>query len=124
MTTNLDKGRIDRAIEALLNERSLFAAAQKADIPYSSFRRLLSEPEFQVSLREARTQVLDAALTRLRGLAEDAIEVISQVVTGKSDSHLRFSAAKWVIEQGTAGMVADLESRISELEAARGSSTG
>ena len=120
MTTNLDKGRIDRAIEALLNERSLFAAAQKSDIPYSSFRRLLSEPAFQVSLREARTQVLDAALTRLRGLAEDAIEVISEVVTGKSDSHLRFSAAKWVIEQGTAGMVADLESRISELEAARG----
>ena len=113
---NLDGVRIDQAVGALLTEKSLYAAAQKADIPYSSFRRMLGDSKFQEALREARGQVMDAALTRLRGLAEDAVEVVAQTMSGKSADHLQFSAAKWVVEHGIAGLQLDVDERIRNLE--------
>ena len=116
---NLDSSRIDQAVSAMLTEKSLHAASQKAEIPYTSMRRLLSRPEFQVALREARTQVMDVALTRLRGLTEDAVEVIAQTMAGKMSDHIRFSSAKWVVEHGIAGLQLDVDERIRKLEEAQ-----
>lgn len=115
---NLDEARIDQAVEAMLSEKSLYAASQKAEIPYTSMRRLLKNEDFQKSLREARTQVMDVALTRLRGLTEDAVQVVADTMEGSNQDHLKFSAAKWVVEHGIAGLQIDVDERIRKLEEA------
>lgn len=116
---NSDVDRRDRVIEALLTEPNLKAASKTAQVPYTSLRRLLGDPSFQAELGAARTQVLDAALARLRGLAGDAVSVIEQTVSGANVSGLRYRAACWVLDTGVAGLNADLEGRIRKLEARR-----
>ena len=116
--SNLEDARTDQAIEALLNSKSLNDAAGKAEIPYTSMRRLLRNPDFQKALREARTEVMDAALTRLRGLCENAVETVAQTLEGKNTDHLKYNAAKWVVEHGIAGLQIDVDDRIRKLEEA------
>ena len=115
---NLDSSRIDQAVSAMLTEKSLYAASQKAEIPYTSMRRLLRREDFQTALRAARSEVMDVALTRLRGLSENAVEVVAQTMEGKNTDHLKFSSAKWIIEHGIAGLQLDVDERIRKLEEA------
>ena len=115
---NLDSTRIDQAVSAMLTERSLYAASQLAEIPYTSMRRLLRREDFQSALRAARTEVMDVALTRLRGLCESAVEVVAETMEGKNTDHLKYNAAKWVVEHGIAGLQIDVDDRIRKLEEA------
>jgi len=111
-----DVTKNDRAIEALLSCSTLAEAARKADIPYSSFRRLMYDPAFQAELRQARCAVLDGALVYLRGMAQKAVQVVEETLDGKAVTGIRLSAAKWVLEKGLEGLVSDLTDRVTELE--------
>jgi hypothetical protein len=108
--------RTDRAIEALLTCTDLASAARKAGVPYSSFRRLITTPAFQVEMRQARCAVLDGALVYLRGLAMKSVVLIEECIDGKPISALRLSCARWVIDKGLEGMVSDLTARMDAYE--------
>jgi hypothetical protein len=124
MTTDeADVTRTERAIQALLEQPNLMAASKQAGIPYTSFRRLLSDPAFQAELRVAKTAVMDGALVYLRGLAQKAAEVVEQTLDGRNANGLRFRAACWTLDKGIEGLVSDLVARIEKLEADRGTST-
>lgn len=72
--------RQDRAIGALLVERSVSAAAKVANVSESSLRRWLTQPLFRECLRAARERALDTVLAQLQGLGEVATETLRDIM--------------------------------------------
>jgi len=109
--TATDVTKTERAIIALLHTTNLADAAREAGVPYSSFRRFINTPEFQVELREAKRATLDGALVNLSGLAQKAVEVIAAELNKKN-----VRVAQWVIDKGLATRDNDIEERLARLE--------
>ncbi len=77
----------ERAVAALLESRSIAAAARKAEIGERSLRRWLSEhDDFKRSLRRAREQSLAHATARLQATSVAAVNHLSDALD--SDKHI------------------------------------
>jgi hypothetical protein len=113
-TTDTNKARQDQLVEALLVYSTIKEASDACGIPYTSARRLVDTPEFLESLRQARMQVYSAALGRLQGLAAEAIKVIEAALK-RGD----IAVAKYILDKGEAFADADIDRRLSALEASR-----
>jgi len=68
--------RQEQAIAALLNYRTLEAAAQSVGIGKNTLWRWLREPSFRERFQEARDRILDSTVLRLQNASGEAVETL------------------------------------------------
>lgn len=109
--------KIDRAVEALLSESTITAAAQKCKVSRRTLTRWLHEDQvFQERLAAARQQMFRHATSRLVGLLGQAVDVISLALNGAKVGKNRYLTAKLVIETGLQIRQLDIDARITQME--------
>ena len=89
----------ERAIVALLAERTIGAAARRAGVGERTLRRWLTEDEaFQADLAAARAAAFDGGITRVQALMGRAVDTLEALLGAKKHPHVRLGAARTVAE--------------------------
>jgi DNA-binding MurR/RpiR family transcriptional regulator len=107
-----------RAIESLLREPTVQAAAEAAGVSKATIFRWLACPGFSAAYREARGRLLESTLTALQAASTDAVTCLREVINDKAAQvSARVSAAKTVLELGLKAREAlEVEERLAYLE--------
>jgi hypothetical protein len=112
------------AIAALLAEPTVVLAAEKVGIGESTLLRWLQEPSFKARYREARRQVVEAAIGRLQTVTTKAVDALERNL-GCGIPAVEVGAAKAILDQAVKGVeLVDLAERIEALEQAAAATTG
>jgi len=108
----------ERAVIALLSERSLGAAAKRAGVGERTVRRWLAEDsEFQGELSRARRATFQAGVQRVQALMGQAVGVLEDLLAETKHPAVRLGAARTVIELAVNRNDAEvLLGRVEELE--------
>ena len=108
----------ERAIIALLNQPTITAAADAADIGLRTLHTWLAEPAFSDAYRIARREATQQAIARLQQVSSEAVGVLSNIMNDASASKtVRVSAATKVLELAIKSVeLDDLAARIAALE--------
>lgn len=106
------------AIEALLANPTIHAAAQAIQVNETTLRRWLKDPEFRVDLAEARAELAAGIRLCLAQAATTAVGTLVQIMVDKTVSAgARVAAAKTVLQFGEGALQAEaIETRIERLE--------
>jgi len=114
----------DEAIAALLTQRSLEDAAKTAGIGTQTLLRWLKLPEFQAAYRDARRQAVQQAVARLQqATGAAAITVLKLMTDPNVPAAVKLRAAECVFAHAIKGIeLEDIETRLTELERAAGTS--
>src|SRR5262249_40748431 len=115
-TNGTERGRWEVAIAALLTERTIQDAAQKAGIGVATLRRWLRQPRFLNLYRRARRDVVEAAIARLQGATAGPVDAPQRNrMCGKPAAEIR--AANAILDGAMKGIeYMDLEARLQEVE--------
>ena len=91
----------ERAIVALLSEKSLTAAARRCGVNEKTLRRWISGDEgFKEALAQARTAMFQAGMHRVQALTSEAIETLAVLMGRSAPPTVRLGAARTVAELG------------------------
>ena len=91
----------ERAVLALLSEKTITAAAKKAKVDESTLRRWLSEDEqFQAECEAARHAAYQAGIHRVQVLTAKAVDTLEELLEDKKHPNVRLGAARTVAEIG------------------------
>ena len=114
----------EEAIAALLTQRSLEDAAKTAGIGTQTLLRWLKLPEFQAAYREARREAVQQAVARLQqATGAAAITVLKLMTDPNVPAAVKLRAAECVFAHAIKGIeLEDIETRLTELERAAGTS--
>ena len=94
-------GHRERAVLALLSEKSVTAAAKMAGVNESTLRRWLTEDEaFQANYAAARQATFEAGMSRVQALTGKAIDTLDELLGEKDYPNVRLGAARTVAELG------------------------
>ena len=109
-----------RALDALLREPTVLAAADAAGVSKTTIFRWLSDPTFAAAYKQARGHLLTSTLTALQSASSTAVATLSEVMKDTTaQPSARVSAAKAVLEMSLkAREVLEVEERLAALEAA------
>jgi hypothetical protein len=108
----------EAAISALLAEPTIAGAAVKAGIAESTLRRWLAERTFRSRFRDARRQVVEAAIGRLQTVATQAVDALERNLTCGVPA-VEVGAARTVLDQAIKAVeLVDLAERVERLEQA------
>jgi len=107
-----------RAIQALLREATIDAAAKKAGVSRQSMWRWLQQPAFSEAYREARSRLLERTVTVLQSVSFEAVTVLVSVMNDpESTASTRVMAARSLLEFAIRSREhLELEDRIRALE--------
>lgn len=84
----------ERAVAALLSERTHAAAAQSIGISLSTLQRWLRDADFQAAYDAARKQLLESALGQLQAACADAVETLkANLKAAKAGDQIRSAIA-------------------------------
>jgi DNA-binding transcriptional MerR regulator len=116
MPTGPNGGRAQKALAALLGEPTLARAARTAGVSERTLRYWLRKPAFLRAYRQARRQVLEAAVGQLQRAAGRAVRtLVKALATEKASDRIR--AALGILDRGLRGAeLLDMEERLAELE--------
>ena len=111
----------ERAILALLSERTIGQAAAKAGVHERTLRRWDSEDEaFQAAYAAARQAAFQAGINRAQVLTVKAIDTLDELLDEKKHPHVRLGAARTVAELGVHQHDAEtILKKLDEIEAAQ-----
>ena len=111
----------EKAIVALLSERTLGAAAAMAGVSERTLRRWLTEDaEFKAEYDAARQATFMAGIGRIQALSTKAVETFEDLLAEKKHPAVRLGAARAVTEIGLHQQEAELILRkLDQLEAAQ-----
>jgi hypothetical protein len=112
--------RFQLAVEALLTENTLVAAAERVGVSARTLRRWLHEkPEFAAAVREGRRAALAQAGTQLVSATSKATEALLDVLDEtEAPAAARVGAARAILEHAARFVeVDDIGERLRELEA-------
>jgi hypothetical protein len=107
----------ERAVQALLTERTLVAAAEAAGVGERTLRRWLSQDQgFLSAYRTARRRVVEVGIADLQRAASEAVETLRRNLScGSPQAEIR--AALAIVDLAIRGVdLVDHEERISDLE--------
>jgi len=91
----------ERAVLALLSEKTVTDAAAKAGVNESTLRRWLSEDAaFRAEYAAARHAAFEAGMSRVQALTGKAIETLEELLDAKKHPNVRLGAARTVAEIG------------------------
>jgi transposase-like protein len=89
----------ERAILALLSEKSIGAAAQRCGVNERTLRRWLTdEPEFATAYDQARQATFTAGMSRVQALVGRAVETLEDLLGATKHPSVRLGAARTVAE--------------------------
>jgi len=110
----------ERAILALLSERTIASAAAQCNLGESTLRRWLTEDaEFRADYDAARRATFDAAISRITSLTTRAVETLEELLGDTEHPSVRLGAARTVVDIGMHQHEADtIIRRLEEIEAA------
>lgn len=116
--------RQERAIPALLSERTLAAAARAAGVGERSLRRWLGEDErFRAAYQQARSEAMRQATARIQAASAAAVDTLAELMELKERPDIRARAALGVLAAAfKAEELENLASRVEALEQSQGSS--
>ena len=111
----------ERAILALLSEKTLGAAAEKCGVNEKTLRRWLANDEaFQAAYAEARQATFEAGMGRIQALTVKAVETLEDLLDATQSPNVRLGAARTVAEMGIHQHDADtIMRKLDEIEAAQ-----
>ena len=111
-----DKSRKqDEAIAALLTYPTLREAAAAAHIGLTTLVRMMERPDFDAAYKQARKQVISAAVGRLQALVGTAVETLNEImIDTDAPTSSRVASARAVLEM--AGKFIETEIIIERLE--------
>ena len=109
----------ERAIVALLSERTLAAAAECCGVNEKTLRRWMADDEaFKADLAAARRAMFEAAMNRLQPLAARAVETLEALMDSSAPPSVRLGAARTVAELGIHRQDAEtIVRKLEEIEA-------
>jgi hypothetical protein len=122
MNTKLNERMKERAINELLKQKSLDAAARKLGISSKTLSRWLDDAEFVNAYQEAKRELLRAGIAGLTKRVSLAAETLGEVAKHKGRPYqaARAHAAAAIIRLALdADALDDLEVRIKNLETQR-----
>ncbi len=89
----------DRAILALLSEKSIPEAAAKCRIGERTLHRwLTSDAAFKAAYSEARQAAFEAGMSRVQALTGKAVDTLDELLDAKKYPNVRLGAARTVAE--------------------------
>ena len=91
----------ERAVVALLSEKTVTEAAAKAGVDESTLRRWMSDDEvFQAEYAGARTAAYQAGIYRAQALTGRAMDTLEALLDDEKHPNVRLGAARTVAEIG------------------------
>jgi len=91
----------ERAVLALLTERSISNAARKSGVNEKTLRRWLSDDDpFKAAYAKARQAAFEAGMSRIQALVERAVDTLDDLLDAKKHPAVRLGAARTVVELG------------------------
>jgi hypothetical protein len=106
-----------RAIAALLSERSIKDAAKAARVPERTLSRWLGDAAFANELRGAQLAMISTTIRRLTHITTQAIDTISDVMSNGANDSVKLRAADIALGRlFDLKQIADFEARIAALE--------
>lgn len=111
----------ERAILALLSERTVAMAAAQAGVNESTLRRWLTDDaEFKSTYDAARRATYEAGISRVAPLMVRAVETLEELLDAKKHPAVRLGAARTLAELAQHRHDADtIMRKLDELEAAQ-----
>ena len=108
----------ERAILALLAEKTIKAAARRIALDERTLRRWINEDvDFQTKLKAARQALFDEGMHRIVGLTTQAVDTLSALMGKSSPPSVRLGAARMVLEVGMHHNEAEtIRRRLAEIE--------
>lgn len=108
-----------RAIVALLSERTVAEAAEQARVGERTIWRWLADPAFKAALVTAEGEMIDVATRRLLALQAGAIEMVERIMLDEAaGAHVRLRAAQALIDYLLKlRELRNIEARLARLEA-------
>jgi hypothetical protein len=107
------------ALDALMTEPSVLAAAEQAGCSDRSIRRWLRQPAFQHELQRRQDELWSATKRRLTGYSLDAAATLHAIATAEQSADgARVSAAAKLLELARGLVADDLDARVARLEEA------
>jgi hypothetical protein len=115
------KRQREAAVEALLTEATLAAAAARAMVSERTLKRWLGEdPDFQAAYRRARMGLVDAVIAQAQKAAHGVMGELLRVAVAGGKEADRVRASLGVLDRIFRGVeVLDLEARLAALEGTR-----
>jgi hypothetical protein len=106
----------EAAIAALLSEPTIEQAAGKAQVSYRTLKSWLGMPEFSQLYRDARRQIVEAALSQLQRATGEAVETLRRnLACGEPGPEIRAAVA--VLEHAVRAVeTLDLAQQLAELK--------
>lgn len=105
-----------RAIEGLLTEPTIGAAAKAAGVSRRTLARWLDEEAFQQDLRTARDQSHGLALARICAAAGEAVDVLLKGLRGEQIAKQQYLCARAILDAGQQARELEIEDRLQEIE--------
>jgi len=107
-----------KALEALLSEPTVLAAAEAAGVSRTTIFRWLGDSVFADAYRALRGQMLESTLTALQSASGDAVATLKTVMNDQeAKGSERVSAARCVLEMTLrAREILEVEERLKVLE--------
>ena len=114
------KGKFDSkmelAVEALLTEPTIEAAAARAKIGLRTLHRWMETPEFDALYRHSKRKIINFAISRLQQATGEAVQVLRDIMNDTDNpASARVTAARTVIEQALRAV--ELEELVERVEA-------
>lgn len=112
-------GKQKKALAALLNSRTMRAAAQSAGVNYSTLRRwIVDDAEFRKAYTAELSALVENAANQARQGMTEAVDVLREIINDEdAPQSNRLAAAKVLIESGSRLIeMQSFDSRITELE--------
>jgi len=107
-----------KAIELLMQSYSPGEVAAEVGISRVTVYRWIKQESFQAELSKRKNDLLEAAARKLSGAADQAVEVLIQLLESKQPNVRRLSVGMILDYSIKFSELSDLESRIKVLEAA------
>jgi hypothetical protein len=111
-----------KALEAIMSEPTIQAAAMRTGVERKTLYRWLDEPAFADALREARSQAFERTMSALAAAAEKAVEVLREFLdkeesSAKPGASVRIRAVRVALDSmlRTRDLI-EVEERLKKLE--------
>lgn len=108
----------EKAIAALLSEKTIAAAALTAGIGEATLLRWLKDEPFATAYREARREVVTQAVSQLQRASGEAVDTLREVASDASaPASSRVAAARVILDTAIRAVeLEDLAVRVERLE--------
>ena len=107
-----------RAIRALLEQKTITAAADQVGITRKTIYEYLRDPIFRAELQNAESGLIDGAGVRLLGGQEKALDTLEGLMDDDDPTNKRLAAVAWLNFALKWRELRNIEERLTALEAA------